>query len=465
VEPGADILPATPDRVWLLGVALLGGSYRAGRRYLARYQEYHVRERCTWGKELDFAVEDVQAALLRGRGPDKKAPEVLLEQEAYMPRDPEEHGGRSPRHVASPRRAWLAARGALLRAVEVTGISLHARSVEVVPASDTKPLVIRLGLPVSKCDVAGVGRVRPLTCVCGEQLGVAKVEGAEVCAACAVKEELDRRVSLVRSENPTLDPGREGPEWQQLPLFTTVAGGQVKEAALIGAWRALCAAAAQAGAPTPPGSDPNWQKPTGHSARRSGAKLLARLGWALWMIQWFGRWASDAVKGYVEEVWTELAGHWGFGSPGSAVEPPPASGTPSTVAAPAAQVKAGPAPPADGAQARLEWGEVRSRLEALASVDGRLQDLDQAFARMQARLAKWEAGGEPGGKDGNEEARVEAADDGLPVELAEAAVPAQLAALREEVQRLADAIAKEREERAALEDQMPQEALQLGARG
>jgi hypothetical protein len=183
------------------------------------------------------------------------------------------------------------------------------------------------------------------------------------------------------------------------------------------------------------------------------------------MIQWFGRWASDAVKGYVEEAWTELAGHWGFGSPGSAVEPPPASGTPSTVAAPAAQVKAGPAPPADGAQARLEWGEVRSRLEALASVDGRLQDLDQAFARMQARLAKWEAGGEPGGKDGNEEARVEAADDGLPVELAEAAVPAQLAALREEVQRLADAIAKEREERAALEDQMPQEALQLGARG
>ena len=76
-----------------------------------------------------------------------------------------------------------------------------------------------------------------------------------------------------------------------------------KEATLVGAWKALCEAAAAAGAPLPAGGDPRWLVPSGHSGRRSGAKLLARCGWALWMIQWFGRWAGDAVKGYVEEVW------------------------------------------------------------------------------------------------------------------------------------------------------------------
>ena len=49
---------------------------------------------------------------------------------------------------------------------------------------------------------------------------------------------------------------------------------------------------------------------SGHSARRSGAKLLSRCGWAAWQIQFWGRWGSDAVRAYTEEVFAETAETW-----------------------------------------------------------------------------------------------------------------------------------------------------------
>ena len=53
---------------------------------------------------------------------------------------------------------------------------------------------------------------------------------------------------------------------------------------------------------------------SGHSARRSGAKVLCRCGWELWKVQFHARWASDAVKGYTEEVLAEVARTWSLGA-------------------------------------------------------------------------------------------------------------------------------------------------------
>ena len=41
---------------------------------------------------------------------------------------------------------------------------------------------------------------------------------------------------------------------------------------------------------------------TGHSPRWSGAKMLARLGFPRSVIAFLGRWGSDAILKYIEEV-------------------------------------------------------------------------------------------------------------------------------------------------------------------
>ena len=45
---------------------------------------------------------------------------------------------------------------------------------------------------------------------------------------------------------------------------------------------------------------------SGHSARRSEAKELARKGWPLELISKLGRWGSSAILAYIEEAAAEL---------------------------------------------------------------------------------------------------------------------------------------------------------------
>ena len=52
---------------------------------------------------------------------------------------------------------------------------------------------------------------------------------------------------------------------------------------------------------------PNLSLITGHTLRRSGAKdAVRRHQMPLAMVQWLGRWGSDAVRGYVEEALEEM---------------------------------------------------------------------------------------------------------------------------------------------------------------
>ena len=64
------------------------------------------------------------------------------------------------------------------------------------------------------------------------------------------------------------------------------------KAAMIRAWQRL--------------APPDHEALGGHSARRTGAKRLARAGWATDAIQYLGRWASAVVLGYIEEAAADL---------------------------------------------------------------------------------------------------------------------------------------------------------------
>ncbi len=48
------------------------------------------------------------------------------------------------------------------------------------------------------------------------------------------------------------------------------------------------------------GQDP--QGIDGHSMRRSGAQMLVAAGVDPQMVEWCGRWRSDAVRSYTEDV-------------------------------------------------------------------------------------------------------------------------------------------------------------------
>ena len=74
-------------------------------------------------------------------------------------------------------------------------------------------------------------------------------------------------------------------------MFPTWDGNIASKAKVVEGWSHL----SPAGSPTL----------SGHSARRSGIKRYARLGWSALALQLFGRWASVAVLGYIEEALCE----------------------------------------------------------------------------------------------------------------------------------------------------------------
>ena len=80
---------------------------------------------------------------------------------------------------------------------------------------------------------------------------------------------------------------------EEFPLFPTVEGWRPSKAQMVAAWSAIL------GCPV-----------RGHSPRRSGAKARARTGWSVWMIQFFGRWASATVLEYIEEALAQCTANW-----------------------------------------------------------------------------------------------------------------------------------------------------------
>jgi hypothetical protein len=69
---------------------------------------------------------------------------------------------------------------------------------------------------------------------------------------------------------------------------------------VVAAWQDLLAEAAVDWVPTEEGAQ--YVGVDGHSGRRSGAKLLVRCGWTREAVAFLGRWGSDAIMAYIEEV-------------------------------------------------------------------------------------------------------------------------------------------------------------------
>ena len=275
----SQLYPLSERLIVTVGAALMAASYSSGASYVAELRLRHVELDFGVGPALSRRFAKVTDALERGLGPKAKAPEVTPGQ---IPRNPlTSEGG----PVIGSLRAFVVSSAWLLREIEVADLDATPRSIRLLEDGHG----VELLLPMSKSDQRGNGAARCLACHCG--LGWRDGAPPEfTCGPCSLRKQLQ-----VLEETFGIKYG--SPEADNFPLFPDVSGARPSKATMIKAWGLAL------GIPV-----------KGHTPRRSGAKSRARTGWAVFMIQFLGRWAGATVLEYIEEALAQRTHAWSLSS-------------------------------------------------------------------------------------------------------------------------------------------------------
>ena len=258
-------------------------SFRSANSYITELRLKHVELNFTVGPALGRTFKLVNDSLERGLGPATKAAELKLGEAELETADEDDVD------ILGFQDSYVVAVGWLLRGIELN--NLRAIKDQVFVNGEPGNERVTLRLPTSKTDQEGKGAARQLAHECrGNSSWEALNE--HTCPVCAVLRQLGRlrRHFRVDTQEELFERG--------LPLFPLKLGLAPSKAQVIEAWRRLA-----------PDRDAQ-QVVSGHSARRSGAKRRARMGWSMWQIQFMGRWAAGTVVEYVEEAMAELTASW-----------------------------------------------------------------------------------------------------------------------------------------------------------
>lgn len=152
----------------------------------------------------------------------------------------------------------------LLREIEASALVMSSVLVQQSTG------VVSLALGATKNDIRGQGAVRSHRCICQ-----VAPSWAALCPACTLRAQQGRR-------------RREGAE-ESDPLFPGAAAGVCSKQGTVTVLRSLF---------RPEGAG----AVSGHSMRRTGAQMLSAGGVEPWVVEWFGRWGSAAVRAYVEDA-------------------------------------------------------------------------------------------------------------------------------------------------------------------
>lgn len=249
----------TGDKVDILGGILKEAGYRSGSAFLERYKRAHIEDGGGLTDQLRLQFKGALRAATRGLGPSRRA-EAFSLQALHVVQDADQAvtqgGPAAPGRFATIGTWWL------LREIEVSLLRLGQ-------VLDSQGLVT-LDLSATKTDPAGRGMKRAHRCICRV---AAQVELP--CPACAAR----RQFALRRSQGA---PDAE-------LLFADQESGAVSKHAAVETLRALLP-------PEGPG------RICGHSMRRTGAQVLTASGVEPWLVEWFGRWGSSAVRAYIEDA-------------------------------------------------------------------------------------------------------------------------------------------------------------------
>jgi hypothetical protein len=280
---GVPVYPLTSETLETVAGVLKHADYRSAHMYLNEAKLKHIEDGFEWTLQLERQRKLCETSCLRGLGPPKKAGEIRLREIANLPEQEASLAGSGPMFT---KRTWLIASFWMLREIELAGLRVHESHIAV--GEDWAELC----LPMSKTDTGGLGKRRVLKCLCSiKDMADGHAAGSTICPVCALKRQLTfacGRAGVSRNEDRALE----------IPLFPTATGETASKEATIQAWKAMVS------------KRPEGEEIGGHSARRSGAKTMSRCGWELWKTQFHGRWGSDAVKGYTEEVFAEVARNW-----------------------------------------------------------------------------------------------------------------------------------------------------------
>ena len=290
--------PLTPPTIVEVAAVLRAAEFASGATYLSEAKQLHVRKGFPWTEDLDLAMQDSERALTRALGPVLKAAEVppVLWSEWAIRGAPGK-----VRKQAQPDggpELWCFGSAFLLRETELAHLLMGSVNLDM----DRKQVTAWLSM--SKTDPQGRGARRTRACSCGKGPDdVMKID----CAFHSAVMMTTKRKALLKSKGYKPEEIKELPVTGQIDSPTLVVSKEAMIAALKSDLRAVLIDKEKHGG-APPEFD--FDRVTGHTLRRSGAKDAARrFGMPLSMIQWLGRWGSSAVAGYVEDAMEEMPEH------------------------------------------------------------------------------------------------------------------------------------------------------------
>jgi hypothetical protein len=263
--------PLSVDSLKLALALLKSGGFRSAPAYLNAMKREHIKM-AEWTQQLEQEARAGIRSCLRGLGPPKKCPSFDLREVAALDElPPVALGPLRPRDTVLLT-SWFAMR-------ELEASTRRRKHVRLIAGAGCG--IVVLDLPVSKTDPTGAGVTRKHGCSCGTgQQALCPVAAA-------------RRI---------LEAGARFGDDEDLPFFINSAGKAPEKTRVVETFRAV-------------GERLGWTVEqtsaiTGHLPRPTGAQFLVRSGLALYLVQLFCRWGSDAILGYLREIPLSASDEW-----------------------------------------------------------------------------------------------------------------------------------------------------------
>ena len=287
--------PVTPEVLMEVAAVLRAADFSSGIQYLTEAKQLHVRQGFDWNERLEVCLQDADRALARALGPTRKAEEVRPTLWAEWLKKPKEIPRRSTFQPGVGPEVWGFASAFLLREVELAHLVMESVSF------DHGKKNVTLLLSMSKTDPSGRGARRTRSCNC--RAG-SSMRGCMDCPYHSSVEVVATQHDRLRSLNITEEAIKRSPVVGQkgAPQLIVSKEAMIATMKMDAEQMILELTGRLEHVPRP---DVNHI--TGHTMRRSGAKdAVRRHQMPLAMVQWLGRWGSEAVKGYVEEALEEM---------------------------------------------------------------------------------------------------------------------------------------------------------------